>query len=333
MATTVMQSTAFRSIVAPILNVPFDGLYEQRVDEWKSFMRMITGTPRAYHEEPILAGFQLAPEVPDGTPFPYDQGGQLSNPRFIYKVWGLAYAMTEVLMEDGDHIRLGSIYSEHLARSLIETRETITANILNRGFNSAYLMPGGDGVPLFSASHPIVSGTSSNLLASAANMSQTSVEQMVIQMANAVDDTGRHIRIIPGKLIVSTSNMLQAEVILKSVLRSNDANNGINPVRSFGAFRGDDPVGVVSRLTSSVAWFVKASNVDRGLMLASRRKLKRGMEGDFGTDSMRYKASNREIPGWVNWRDMYASAGLAVSGVALALSQFMAPVLGAAGLA
>jgi len=115
-------------------------------------------------------------------------------------------------------------------------------------------------------------------------MSQTSVEQLVIQMANAVDSTSRHIRIIPGKLVVSTADMLQAEVILKSALRSGDANNGINPVRSFGAFKGDDPVGVVSRLTSNVAWFIKASNVKRGLLLASRRPLKKGMEGDFETD-------------------------------------------------
>jgi len=82
-----MQSTAFKSIVTPVLNEPFDGIYEQRVDEWKAFMRMIKGTPRAYHEEPILSGFQLAPEVPDGTPFPYDQGQQPWNRRFIYKVW------------------------------------------------------------------------------------------------------------------------------------------------------------------------------------------------------------------------------------------------------
>ena len=311
MAAITMTSQQFRSIVTPILNVPFDGLYKQRKDEWKSFMRMIKSpVERSYHEEPILAGFGLAPEIPDGTNFPYDSGGQLFQPRFIFQVFGLAYAMPAVLMEDGDHIRLGSIYSEHLARSLTETRETITANILNRAFNSAYLMPGGDGVPLISTSHPTDAGLQSNRLTANANLSQTSVEQMVIQMASARDDAGNHIYVTPGKLIVSPSNMLQAQVIMKSVLRSNDANNAINPVRTFGAFAGDDPVGLVTRLTSSTAWFVKAENVDRGLMLVSRRPLKRGMEGDFETDSMRYKASNREIPGWVNWRDLFGAPGL-----------------------
>lgn len=32
---TPMRSTDFRSVVEPILNEVFDGVYEQRADEWK----------------------------------------------------------------------------------------------------------------------------------------------------------------------------------------------------------------------------------------------------------------------------------------------------------
>src|SRR5690606_2765770 len=100
------------------------------------------------------------------------------------RVYGLAFALTKVLVEDGDHIRIGTIFSEHLAQSMIETEETLCANVLNRAFNPSY--PGGDGVSLCNASHPIANGTFSNLLPTPAALSQTSVEQMLIQIRSAV---------------------------------------------------------------------------------------------------------------------------------------------------
>src|SRR5688572_16198357 len=148
-----MRSTDFRSIVEPILNEVFDGIYDQRSDEWKQIFREFKGTPRAYHEEPVLYGFGAAPELPDGTPVTYQNGGVLFIQRYLYKVYGLAFALTKVLVEDGDHIRIGSTYAEHLAQSLIETKETLGANILNRAFNGAFL--GGDGVALNVTNHPI----------------------------------------------------------------------------------------------------------------------------------------------------------------------------------
>ena len=71
---TPMRSTDFRAVVEPILNEVFDGVYEQRDDEWKGFVNQITGIPRNYHEEVMLFGMNTAPEMPDGTPVSYDQG-------------------------------------------------------------------------------------------------------------------------------------------------------------------------------------------------------------------------------------------------------------------
>ena len=97
-----MRSTDFRSIVEPILNETFDGIYTQRADEWKGVFKERTGTPRSYHEEPVLFGFNAAPEMPDGTPVTFDAGGVLFIQRYVYKVFGLAFALTKVLVEDGE---------------------------------------------------------------------------------------------------------------------------------------------------------------------------------------------------------------------------------------
>jgi hypothetical protein len=300
-----MRSTDFRSIVEPILNEEFDGIYDQRADEWKQVFTERRGIPRNYHEEPVLYGFNAAPELPDGMPVTYDSGGVLFNARYVYKVYGLAFALTKVLVEDGDHISIGQIYAKHLAQSLIETKETLCANILNRAFNGSYT--GGDGVSLVNTAHPIANGTFSNQLTTAAALSQTSLEQMLIQIRQAVDNNGKKIRLNPEKIVVSPANMFQAEVLLKSVLRTGAANNDINPVKSMGLLGGG--AAVMSRLTSTTAWWV-STDAKVGLQLMMRRALEKSMEGDFETDSMRYKATERYQPGWTDPRTIYGTAGI-----------------------
>ena len=300
-----MRSTDFRSIVEPILNEEFDGLYNQRADEWKQVFTERQGIPRNYHEEPVLYGFGAAPELPDGMPVTYQAGGVLFNARYVYKVYGLAFALTKVLVEDGDHISIGQTYAKHLAQSLIETKETLCANILNRAFNSSYT--GGDGVSLVNSAHPIASGTFSNVLTTAANLSQTSLEQMLIQIRNAIDNNGKRIRLTPTKLVLSPSNVFQGEVLLKSVLRAGTGNNDINPINSMGMIDGGQAN--LSRLTSTTAWWVQ-TDAKVGLQMMMRRKLEKSMEGDFETDSMRYKATERYIPGWTDPRTIYGTAGL-----------------------
>jgi hypothetical protein len=290
-----MRSTDFRSIVEPILNKAFDGVYEIRKDEFKAVFDVSEGIARSYHEEPVLYGFGAAPEIPDGMPVSYQQGGQLFVKRYVYKQFGLGYALTQVLVEDGDHIRIGTIYARHLAQSLIETKETKCANELNRSFNGAFV--GGDGVSLCSAVHPMIGGTYSNVLATAAALSQTSLEQMLIQVRQAVDANGKKIRLMAKKLTIAPGNIFQAEVLLKSVLRAGTNNNDINPVKSMGAIDADPAV--LSRLTSSTAWWV-TTNAPEGLKVLMRRSLTKSMEGDFETDSMRYKATERYETGWTD---------------------------------
>ena len=300
-----MRSTDFKSVVEPILNEVFDGVYDQRADEWSQVFRQETGIPRNYHEEPVLYGFGAAPQLPDGSPVTYQQGGVLFLQRYIYQVFGLAFALTKVLVEDGDHIRIGQTYAKHLAQSLIETKELLCANILNRSFNSSYT--GGDGVALISPLHPIVNGTLSNQLATAANLSQTSLEQMLIQVRQAKDNNGKNIRLTAKQLVVAPGNVFQGEVLLKSVLRTGTGNNDINPVKSLGMLA--EGAAVISRLTSSTNWWVQ-TDAPEGLKLMMRRALEKTMEGDFETDSMRYKATERYIPGWTDWRDLFGTPGV-----------------------
>lgn len=305
MSGTPMTSVMFRSIVEPILNEEFDGIYNQRTDEWKGPFKEQQGMARNYHEEPMLYGFGAAPEIPDGSPSNYDAGGVLYIKRYQYKVYGLAFALSQVLVEDADHIRIGSIYSRHLAQSLIETKETKTANNLNRAFNASF--PGGDGVSLISTAHPLKIGTFSNQLAIAAALSQTSLEQMLIQVRGAVDNNGKKIRLMPRAITCAPGNIFQAETILKSALRTSTANNDINPIITMKLL--SDGQYNMSRLTSSTAWWVN-TDAPEGLKVMKRRGIKRSTEGDFETDTMRFKSTERYETGWSDPRTVFGTPGI-----------------------
>ncbi len=226
--------------------------------------------------------------------------------RYQYRVWGLAFALTQTLVEDGDHIRIGQVYAKHLAQSLIETKETLTANVLNRAFNASY--PMGDGVALVATNHPIASGlTFSNQLATAAALSQTSVEQMLVQVRQAVDNNGKRIRLMPRAITCAPTNVFQAETILKSALRTGTTNNDVNPVITMGLLKEGQYN--MSRLTSNTAWWIN-TDAPEGLKVMMRRGLRRSMEGDFETDSMRFKSTERYIPGATDPRCVFGTAGL-----------------------
>jgi hypothetical protein len=299
-----MRDTDFRYVVEPLLNDAFDGIYDQRKDEYKAFLREREGEKRQYHEEATMFGLGSAPELPDGQPVVYRGGGILYNTRYQYFVYGLAYALTKTLVEDGAHISIGRIYAEHLAQSMIETKELVAANLLNRATNASY--PIGDGLALASSAHIIFGGTASNLLSTAAALSQTSLEQLLIQIHNAVDNDGKPISLTGKELLVNPANMFQGEVLLKSILAPSNANNALNAVNSLGMIEGG--VKVITRQTSTTQWGIR-TGVNRGMSIMMRRPIQRSTEGDFDTDTMRYKATSRYAVGVTDWRDYYMSAG------------------------
>lgn len=301
-----MRSTDFKALVEPILNQFFDGDYETRKDEWKQVFDEIFPTiKRAYFEEPVAYAFGAAPEVAEGSPMTYQQGGILFTKRYTYKQFGMAFALTNIMYQDGDHINMGAVFSKHLAKAIVETQETRCANVFNRAFNPSYV--GGDGVALNSLVHPTASGSFSNTLATPAAMSQTSVEQMLIQIRKAVNNNGKRIKLMPQKIVCSSDNMFQAEVILKSPLRTGTNNNDINGIKSAGGL--DESPAILSRIVSPTAWWIK-TNAPEGLKMLVRQKMEKGMEGDWETNSMRYKALIRCIEGWTDPRAAFGTAGL-----------------------
>ena len=52
------------------------------------------------------------------------------------------------------------------------------------------------------------------------------------------------------------------------------------------------------------------TDAPEGLKIVMRRGLEKSMEGDFETDSMRYKATERYSLGWTDPRAVFGTAGI-----------------------
>lgn len=286
------------------LNAVFGLEYARYPDLWKDIFEMSKESRKAYVEDVNMSGFGAAPVKQEGAGVTYDTASEGYVSRYVFETIALAFALTEEAGEDDLYGDLGSQMSKALARSMQYTKNVKGANIFNNGFTSG---TGGDGVYLFSASHPLQGGgTYSNMLSTAADLSETSLEDMLIVIGDAVDDRSLPISLTPKKLIIPTELQFTAERILKSDGRVDTADNDLNAIKSLKLVTGGWAKNV--HLTDPDAWFLTTDAPD-GLKYIERVALKKGLSGDFETGNMRYLSRERYIFGWSDARGAYGSPG------------------------
>ena len=288
----------------PGLNALF-GLEYKNYENQHTEIFDIENSDRAFEEEVMLSGFANAAVKAEGAAVTFDNANETFTSRYTHETVALAFAITEEAVEDNLYDSIARRYTKALARSMANTKQIKAANVLNNGFNSSF--PGGDGVELFSSAHPTVSGgTQRNELATAADLSETSLEQAMIDIAAFKDERGLKIAARGMKKIIPSELQFTAERILKSPARVGTADNDLNALASKGML----PQGYVVNnfLTDTDAFFIK-TDVPNGLKMFNRAAIKTAMEGDCDTGNMRYKARERYSFGFSDWRGMFASEG------------------------
>lgn len=290
----------------PGLNALFGLEYARYGEEHKEIFETET-SERSFEEETKLSGFSAAPVKNEGSAIAYDNGQEVFTARYNHETIALGFSLTEEAIEDNLYDSLSSRYTKALARAMSYTKQTKAAAVLNNGFDTDY--PGGDGVPLFSASHPLVAGgTNSNIPTTPADLNETSLEAAVIQIAGWTDERGLLIAAKPRKLVVPPSLMFVATRLLETELRVSTADNDINALKSNGSI----PEGYTVNhfLTDTDAWFL-TTDVPNGLKHFVRTPMSTNMDGDFDTGNVRYKARERYSFGWSDPLGMYGSEGAA----------------------
>lgn len=277
--------------------------YSELPMEWSQIFDQ-ESSDKAYEEDVEVTGFGLAPVKQQAGSVTYDSESQGTSKRYTHVVYGLGYIVTQEELEDNQYEVVSKRRVKALAFSLRQTEEIVAANILNRAFNTSYT--GGDGKAMIVSDHPTVSGSQSNVLTTAADLSEASIEDLVIQMMQATNSRGLRIAVKPKKLIVSPSEAFNAERILKSTLQSGTANNDVNAIKNMGLF--PEGATVNHYLSDADAWFVK-TNVPNGLMRFNRRSTEFRQDNDFDTANAKAKATVRFAVGWTDWRGIYGTPG------------------------
>ena len=288
----------------PGLNALF-GLEYKNYENQHTEIYDIENSDRAFEEEVMLSGFANAAVKAEGSAVTFDTANESFTSRYTHETIALAFAITEEAIEDNLYDRIATRYTKALARSMAQTKQIKSANVLNNGFNSSF--PGGDGKELFATDHPTQSaGTLANELSTSADLSETSLEQAMIDIAAFKDERGFKIAARGLKLIIPSELQFIAERILRSPARVGTADNDLNALSSKGML----PQGYVvnNYLTDTDAFFIK-TDVPNGMKMFNRANLKTAMEGDFDTGNVRYKARERYSFGFSDWRGMFGSPG------------------------
>jgi hypothetical protein len=254
----------------------------------------------------MLSGFGAAPTKSEGSGISYDDAQEAYTARYNHETIALAFSITEEAIEDNLYDRLGSRYTRALARSMAHTKQVKAASILNNAF-TAGASAGGDGVALCATNHPLVNGaTLANRPTVDADLNETSLEDALINIAGFVDERGLKVALRGTKLVIPRQLQFVAERLMVSNLRVGTADNDVNAIRSMGML----PEGYVVNdfLTDPDAYFVK-TDAPRGFIHFERTAMTTGMEADFDTGNMRYKARERYSFGFSDPRCVYGTIG------------------------
>ena len=272
----------------PGLNALFGLEYAKYGEEHKEIYETET-SERSFEEETKLSGFSAAPVKNEGSAIAYDNAQEAWTARYTHETIAMGFSITEEAIEDNLYDSLSSRYTKALARAMSYTKQVKAAAVLNNGF--AATVTYGDGQPLFSTAHPLVSGgTNSNTPSTQADLNETSLENAVIQIAAWTDERDLLIAARPRKLIVPPNLQFVATRLLETELRVGTNNNDINAIKNNGSI----PEGYTINhfLTDTNGWFL-TTDVPNGLKHFVRTPMSTGMDGDFDTGNVRYKARER----------------------------------------
>lgn len=260
---------------------------------------------KAYEEDVQIVGFGVAPVKAQGAGVTYDSEIQGPTTRYTHVAYALGYIVTHEELKDDLYEEVSKTRASALARSFRQTKERVAANVYNRATTSGYT--GGDGVVLLSTAHPNTSGgTYSNKLAVDADLSEASLEDLIIQIMQAKDDRGLLINLMPKSLHIAPANYFNANRILGSEYQVDTANNNINVLKAMNAL----PMGIKVNhyFTDADAYFIR-TDVPNGMKHYEREAMMFDQDNDFDTMNAKAKGYERYSFGWTDPRAVYGSTG------------------------
>lgn len=292
----------------PGLNGLFGLEYKKYAEEHKDIY-MTETSDRSFEEEVKLSGFGAAPVKEEGERIAYDTAQEMFIVWYIHETIALGFSVTEEAVEDNLYEKLSARYTKALARAMAHTKQVKAAFPLNNAFATTNFSAG-DAKALCATDHPLANGgTVRNVLSTAADLSETSLEQAVIDIAAFTDDRGLLIAAMPKRLIISPTQQFVATRLLETELRSGSADNDVNALRTNGAIPEGYRINHYLSSSTPKNWFL-ITDIPDGMKHFVRAPLKTGMDPDFDTGNMRYKARERYSFGVSDYLGIFGSGNI-----------------------
>lgn len=307
----VVTTGSWQKSLWPGIDNWFNDEYERWEEEWSHIFKQRESN-RQFEQTVGMSLLGLAAVKDEGNPIQYDDTQQTYVNQYDNKVRALGCIITlEAYRYNQYNLDALREKPEALAVSMRETKEHVAANVLNNGFDSNFTMgSSSDGVELFSNSHPNGPyGDDGDNLLTAADLSETTLEDACITINTATDPRGLKAKIMPYCLVIPPNLEFIAGRILDSDLQNDTSNNAKNILKSQNSL----PAGrkINHYLTDTDAWFVLTSVNERGkgLVCYNNWPLEFGMDNDFDTFNMKVKAFEAYSFGWDDWRGVYGNQG------------------------
>lgn len=296
----VMTTGNFAELLWPGIKEIYGTRYDMHPTMYKEFMD-VQDSKQAYEKVQGITGFPLAAVKEQGQEAVFSQMFQGFQQEYLALTYSMGAVVTREMVEDDLYNQISQI-PRMLAESMRQTEEVVGTNVLN----NAFLTTGGpDGVGLISASHPLV-GTgalASNQPVTLSDLTQTTLEQGIIDIKDFRDDQGLRLNMEAEKCVVPRSLIFVVRKILETQYETTTNNNDVNILSNMNI----KPV-ITNFLTDQDAWFL-TTNAPSKLKFFRRRAAEIQRDNDFGTDNLKIKTSTRFSAGFDDWRAVYGSAG------------------------
>lgn len=278
--------------------------YDEHGEEYSRLFDVET-SDKKYEQDVEITAFGMLREKDETKGIDYDTEAQGAITTYAHVAYAGGYIVSHEELMDDQYEVVSKRRSAMLAFSGRQTEETVGASVFNFAFSTSY--PIGDGAAMISASHPTLSGNQSNLLSTSADISETAIEDLCVQIMQVTDNRGNKIALIPQSLVIPPTQWFDANRILGSVLQNDTANNAINVIKATGMFPG----GVVTNhyFTSATAWYIK-TNAKFGLRWFWREKPSFDTDNEFDTSNAKAKQYERFSCGCSDWRAIWGTAGV-----------------------
>jgi len=301
----IINTSSHPRLLWPGIHALWGQLYEEHPVEYTDLYDQLD-SEKAYEIDVQITGFGLAPIKGQGAAITYDSEVQGPTTTYQHIAYALGYQVTYEELQDNLYEEVSKRRVKANAFSMRQTIENVAAFLYNNAFATTYFTTA-DSAALCSTSHVnTTGGTYSNVLNPAADLAESSLEDMAVQIMGTQNDRGLYISINPMSLHIARQEWFNANRILKSVLQPDTASNNINVLNATNAFPGG--VKMNHYFTSAHAWFVR-TDAPNGMQMFWRQRPEFDQDKDFDTKNAKSLGYERYSCGFVDPRAVYGVNG------------------------